>query len=54
MAGPVALGTHGVGADAAASEPDRSSAKRPRLTTNRPQGRDIILLSLFDGVGAAP
>ena len=45
---------HGAGADAAASEPDRPSAKRPRLTTNRPRGRDIILLSLFDGVGAAP
>ena len=54
MARPMALGTAGAGADAAASEPDRPSAKRPRLTTNRPRGRDIILLSLFDGVGAAP
>ena len=52
MPGPV-LGT-AWGPGPAASEPDRSSAKRPRLTTNRPRGRDIILLSLFDGVGAAP
>ncbi|CAE7869448.1 unnamed protein product, partial [Symbiodinium necroappetens] len=46
----VALGQHVAGA--AASEPDQPLAKRPRLSTNRP--RDIILLSAFDGIGAAP
>ncbi|CAE7477634.1 PUB3, partial [Symbiodinium sp. CCMP2456] len=46
-------GQHGADVAAAASVPDPTPAKRAKLRPNRPEGRSIIVLSAFDGIGAS-